>query len=134
MTEHDIIIAISIHLDYQFWKSSLGDVWVTTHTPSAPGYRKLKSIPAKWEKIQTSAVPDFGSDLNAMHEAEATLTPTQWPEYVGWLGLVTRDRNGEGVAFATAIQRAEAFLRTVGKWQETPDNQQPITDNPAPTP
>ncbi len=70
----------------------------------------------------------FGSnalnDLNACHEAEKVLTgrrecpPTgQWSNY--WQELIS-------VCYptlathATAPQRAEAFLRTIGKWNDGP--------------
>jgi len=57
---------------------------------------------------------DWCNDLNAMHEAEATLTEDQ-------LCRMARniERNDEQWYFrATARQRAEAFLRTLGKWEE----------------
>jgi len=59
-------------------------------------------------------VPDF-SDLNAMHEVEKMLTDEQY-SYYGWHLL------GEGkipcreVLSATALQRAEAFLKTLNLW------------------
>lgn len=66
-------------------------------------------------------VPHYVSDLNAMREAEATLgADGQCYEY--WKNLcdccrVAWDGNVQWVAvFATAEQRAEAFLRTIGKW------------------
>jgi hypothetical protein len=65
--------------------------------------------------------PDYLNDLNAMHEAEKTMTDEQfWPDYYDHLaGITTRHRYGQRpIICATAAQRAEAFLRTVGKWQE----------------
>lgn len=63
-------------------------------------------------------VPDYLNDLNAMHEAEKVLNPSShhnmWCEYIKNLSDVT------GVVYcinATASQRAEAFLRTMGKWE-----------------
>lgn len=60
-------------------------------------------------------IPDFLNDLNAMHEAEKTLPPDLWKEYMDW---VDDDREFEFLT-ATAAQRAEAFLRTIGKWEES---------------
>lgn len=78
-------------------------------------------------------VPDYLNDLNAMHEAEKTL---EHPEaYISrLLPLLNRDirsatpsdnLNYYGstkinfcVAHASARQRAEAFLRTIGKWKD----------------
>lgn len=74
------------------------------------------------------AIPDYINDLNAMHEAEMTLSRDQLEEY----GTLLRGPNDEtvslwspehkeiaAVAMATAEQRAEAFLRTIGKWQDS---------------
>jgi hypothetical protein len=61
-------------------------------------------------------IPRYCQDLNAMHEAEEVLTRDQievfceqlLPKHHGiWWGIHT-----------TASQRAEAFLRTIGKWEE----------------
>ncbi len=59
--------------------------------------------------------PDYCGDLNAMHEAEETLKGLQFAVYAAILG----DVNGSlfGIR-ATARQRAEAFLGTLGKWKE----------------
>lgn len=60
-------------------------------------------------------LPDYCNDLNAMHEAEATLTEDQL-----WIMARQIERNWEDQWYfrATASQRAEAFLRTLGKWEE----------------
>lgn len=73
-------------------------------------------------------IPDFIRDLNAMHEAEkACITYASISErYAEFLrGIVTRDTEGcmapvimELCIYATAAQRAEAFLRTLGLWEE----------------
>ena len=53
---------------------------------------------------------DFCSDLNAMHEAEDTILGTDlFYDYCLRTGPLLR---------ASARQRAEAFLRTLGKWEE----------------
>ena len=57
--------------------------------------------------------PDYCTDLNAMHEAEKVLTYEQLDEYYIILAkMMVRPFH------ATARQRAEAFLRTLGKWEE----------------
>lgn len=58
-------------------------------------------------------LPDYVNDLNAMHEAEQRLTKEQAEDYVARLF----DSCYEST-FATARQRAEVFLRTIGKWEE----------------
>jgi hypothetical protein len=61
-------------------------------------------------------MPDYVHDLNAMHEAEKTLTDDQREVfYPRNLGAWQRPFN---VIYATARQRAEAFLRVMGKWEE----------------
>jgi hypothetical protein len=62
--------------------------------------------------------PDYTGDLNAMHEAEETLTFNYWNRYAQWLRELTRSNRRFLIAHATAAQRAEAFLRTIGKWEE----------------
>jgi hypothetical protein len=58
-------------------------------------------------------IPDYCADLNAMHKAEWSLTDDQL-----WRMARKIERNDEQWYFrATARQRAEAFLRTLGKWE-----------------
>jgi len=65
-----------------------------------------------------SMLPDYLNDLNAMREAEGVLTEDQREEYCAL--LLSEDPYPESssrwsCAHATATQRAEAFLRTIGK-------------------
>jgi hypothetical protein len=74
--------------------------------------------------------PDYLNDLNTMHEAEKVKEMAFDSDYAYWLAHVAvRDRGlnedkldvGDGYQIAltaTAAQRAEAFLRTIGKWEE----------------
>ena len=70
--------------------------------------------------VWSVGIPDYLDDLNAMHEAEKVLDFNQ-----------LRDME-DSVSFqfavypfhATASQRAEAFLRTLGLWTETPTQPQ----------
>lgn len=73
--------------------------------------------------IWNDEVPDYFNDLNAMREAEKWLlkfsqdqpTDAIWKEYRIRLEGIC----GVCLAFhATAAQRAEAFLRTIGKWKD----------------
>jgi hypothetical protein len=59
-------------------------------------------------------LPDYLNDLNAMHEAENLVfrSAQQRRDYADALD------DGNGGHFATAAQRARAFLRTIGKWEE----------------
>ena len=62
-------------------------------------------------------VPQYLNDLNAMHEAEKVLKGGMRSTYDAELTLIcSRDYNF--IWESTASQRAEAFLRTIGKWEE----------------
>lgn len=58
--------------------------------------------------------PNFATDLNAMHEAEKALPVKKFPLYVKKLMKL----NFGDPIHAAARQRAEAFLRALGKWEE----------------
>ena len=72
------------------------------------------------------SLPNYTQDLNAMHEAEKVLTYEQAEEFVEQLYLADQKNNLAenpppwrfNVASATAAQRAEAFLKAIGKWVE----------------
>jgi len=79
--------------------------------------------------INRRKIPDYPNDLNAMHEAEKTLTPDQQDKYQNGLGSLVAGATFEAynhwsnvgcvfVAHASASQRAEAFLKTLGLWTE----------------
>ena len=72
-------------------------------------------------------MPEFLHDLNAMHEAEETLTCAQIMEYgrmlvkLAKLNCIPGAKYNQWVSLwrmyhATAAQRAEAFLRTLNLW------------------
>jgi hypothetical protein len=93
MTDEQINAAIADACGWKPDKRGLG--WLSPHGYYAPE-------------------PDYCNDLNAMHEAEATLTEDQL-----WRMAREIERNDEQWYFrATARQRAETFLRTLGKWEE----------------
>ena len=74
-------------------------------------------------------IPDYLNDLNAMHEAEKTLWEIDWnnrhvfnDNLANTLKGRTVNRNewdAETLLDSTAAQRAEAFIRTTGKWVES---------------
>ena len=55
-------------------------------------------------------IPRYSEDLNAIHEAEKLLTDH-------WDGFHFRNHLCNNI-HATARQRAEAFVRTIGKWRD----------------
>lgn len=69
--------------------------------------------------------PNYHGDLNAMHEAERDAEGVN--EYAYYLNLgrsvlgrsICCESDHHRLPWATAAQRAEAFLRTIGKWIES---------------
>lgn len=67
-----------------------------------------------------TGIPDFCGDLNEMHEAEKGIFPYYATVYANKLAKVTGAEFSDDTDYfcATARHRAEAFLRTLGKWEE----------------
>ena len=74
------------------------------------------------DSIVRGLIPDYPFDLNAMHEAEKII-PRQlfhvdyWQKGYGRFQQILSSLTITPYS-ATAAQRAEAFLRTIGKWEE----------------
>ena len=94
------------------WK----DVWVSTPTAWPVG----TSPTGGFEKV-----PDYCNDFNDMHEAEKAAFggSTAWQSFALHLvGITEASVLSEldtlcVILQATARQRAEAFLKTIGKWE-----------------
>ena len=70
-------------------------------------------------------LPNYTADLNAMHEVENVLDLQACVEYARWLRDVVLmktklpwDYGSFAHIHATARQRCEAYLKTIGKWIE----------------
>ena len=99
MTEKQINIAIAEACGWKYEKNE-------THAPDGAFW---------WSK--KPEFPDYCSDLNAMHEAEKIFDNALYCRYID--ELCTQAIKGKNCMYlATAAQRAEAFLRTIGKWKE----------------
>ena len=79
------------------------------------------------ESYSIPRFPDYPNDLNAMHEAEMTLTNEQ--RFLLAIHLKEMTNRGQFwscceeeqwslACYATAAQRAEAFLRTLNLWTD----------------
>lgn len=71
-------------------------------------------------------LPNYLKNLNAMRDAESSLDDELGCQWMDCLSLVIHGHEGHrtiNMMQATAAQRAEAFLRTIGKWQEQPQEQ-----------
>ena len=69
------------------------------------------------DSIYRDLIPDYLNDLNAMQQVQEVLKGGMRSTYDAELTLIcSRDYNF--IWESTASQRAEAFLRTIGKWKE----------------
>jgi hypothetical protein len=87
---------------------------------------RITEVTGLWDhpySSDTRRMMDFCSDLNAMHEAEMRLTKEQVREYQTYMYDMACEIDntcGRWMPYsATARQRAEAFLRTLDKWEES---------------
>ena len=111
------------------WIREYADVptWDNSVNSYKGGYEPVRTMlfRRKEKCFRAENLPDYLNDLNAMHGAEKMLTDEQDLEYSESLEQVIGARfnsnNGEDMRrlrSATAPQRAEAFLRTLGKWED----------------
>ena len=100
MTKEQINIAIAEACGWKYVNNE-------THAPDGSFW---------WSK--ELEIPDYCNDLHAMHEAEKILSDESHADYACELVKTIR-QNGEWFesVSATAAQRAEAFLRTINKWE-----------------
>ena len=86
--------------------------------------RKVKLNDKGFFVTQHAKLPNYCADLNAMHEAEKVLAPRTWNNYSEKWWNYSRNlaciSDGRAI-HATARERAEAFLRTLGKWDHIGD-------------
>lgn len=85
-------------------------------------YPKSRNVWVGKHAHRLQEIPDYCGDLNAMADAEKALTKDRNSYLTELATLVsTDDLRGQDADWpwvcATARQRAEAFLRTLGKWE-----------------
>jgi hypothetical protein len=77
-----------------------------------------KFIHYEWNRV---IIPDYLNNLNAMHEAEMSRVDMEDGRFIvlfrEYLHTIL-GHDGSLAIHATAAQRAEAFLRTIGKWED----------------
>lgn len=87
--------------------------WIDIIAPTAPPEFNRRSC-GRLGNFEPKQIPDYCNDLNAMHEAEKALSDDQM-----WIMARNIELNESRWYFhASARERAEAFLRTLGKWEE----------------
>lgn len=107
MTNEEINRTVAESVGWQIYADE-ADGGVCWHKPHE-GYRKRS--------------PDYCNDLNAMHEVEMLMRGTleqfhnDWARHRRFSEYQYRLMSRFGVS-ATARQRAEQYLRTIGKWRE----------------
>lgn len=122
MTKQEINIAIA--KERGFTVAFRGEEhWMSFELKSAEG-KVVKCTNS--EDMAWKCAPDYTIDLNAMHEAECSLRQNQFHcvHYPHELFKVITGHKWEAdmgyfffvIVNATAIQRAEAYLRVKGKW------------------
>lgn len=129
MTDDEIRIAVAESVAFDMWviqkrglyyrpnangyTSSLAEAWKLpfAEVKKHEAYVDRNDVPHS-EKvfIKPAPYPDYPNDLNAMHEVEKTLSGCVRVKYLNSLTALSNP------AFATARQRCEAYLRTIGKW------------------
>lgn len=90
--------------------------WTILKEPRADGCACYATNP---DGVHVPGILDYCNDLNAMHSAEKVLGE-EWDLYADHLCKLQPNETSlvKALLFATARQRAEAFLRTLGKWKE----------------
>lgn len=125
MTDEQINIAIA---EACGWRCCKRDMRIAELVHTHP-YHGLVGIEPTAKEYDGSkdwqywVIPNYCDDLNAMHEAEESLNHLQQCEFAEKLFRVMIGEDGVSEFMkihSTAAQRAEAFLRTIGKWEEQP--------------
>lgn len=113
MTEEQINIAIAEACGWT--EIGLVDTLCGIH-PEMKSLKAYDGGPLDYPRWQ---IPNYCNDLNAMHKAEKILKLGLRNTYDAELGLLA-ERDYCFIWETTARQRAEAFLKTLNKWEGTP--------------
>jgi hypothetical protein len=119
LNDNEIIISIAEGCG---WTRDVAGQWLDPDR----FYRPSGSLTYAQHSVEfnSGGLPDFLNDLNAMHEVEKTLSVMGLARYNFELHRIVVNQEGltceaaGWVTNATARQRAEAFLRTIGKWKD----------------
>lgn len=110
MTDQEINVAIAKECGWTVINDTLCDPRAVVKNGVQTGEVDMNPV---------ASLPDYCNDLNAMHDAENTLNmdyPSTELAITFYGYLVKSVRSNILCVHATARQRAEAFLRTIGKW------------------
>jgi hypothetical protein len=135
MTEHEQQIAIAERCGWKWYRRPATGPWAgkphrTLYHPSLHTEYIATLTPADMTERECNPVfmwregfiPDYLHDLNAMHNAETACEVDHYPlreKFSAELQYVCdRDKSAWPMWRATAVQRSEALLRTIGKWKD----------------
>lgn len=133
MTDDEIRIAVAESVGWQRWRSKAGKVALRKPTEETAEYWRSFGCEITTEEItepfpKTFPVPDYPNDLNAIGEAVEGLRKNQFhfvdfPKRLFQVVTGLEWTGDVGYFFfnlvnATASQRCEAYLRTIGRWKE----------------
>ena len=115
MSDEQINIAIAEACGYEWVSNGWGCRFLGSPTERSFGPDTQSPL---CEDAYDSA-PNYCNDLNAMHEAEKIILNDlkTWRQYVDLI-RVQSAKSVNPIFHLTARQRAEAFLRTIGKWED----------------
>lgn len=121
MSPAEINRAIAESLGYRAVSSlECGLFWLETESGKVNGYKQGVSEDHAW----AVCCPDYHGDLNACAEFEARIV--DWVYYrlklsriigTGWCPDLSIPEDIKAFLGATAPQRCEAYLKTIGKWR-----------------
>lgn len=134
MTPEEQRIAIARELDFYLIEPDEGGAYSLRHGRETTMYPWHATEAEAWEDS-----PDFLNDLNAIHEVEKSFPAVFRDELANALppicerDYILEKHWSRWPQFAGASQRAEAFLRTLGKWKDssTKGGDEPCDLNPS---
>jgi hypothetical protein len=120
MNEEQQRITIAQACGWELKSNGLSPMWSWQNESLT---HRIKWVAHK-EMASQGVLPDYLNDLNACHEMEKALSKTEGYWQLKGFGKYCNELSaicGEENIIATAAQRAEAFLRTIGKWTTNPN-------------
>ena len=118
MTDEQINIAIAESLGWKVRWQNQGGAPTLENKPAGHCWA-VWTNPNRWgldSNYDPIFPPNYTSDMNAIHEAEALIIKLGHRAIRTYEDLLQKQI--ANIVFATARQRCEAYLRTIGKWKE----------------
>jgi len=112
MNDQQINTAIAEACGWERGNSSLQQEWLR------PSRKEHRTCVSSWVTVE--GLPDYCNDLNAMHEAWLSLSDKdKFACDKELMRVLVASKDGPyWMTNSTAKQRAEAFLKAIGKWKD----------------